>query len=473
MSFDFRKWIQEQSGDYTKDFSDPDHLKLITDYAIAEVNFYPIENDAEVVEFRIENNRDHNVEFFLHFQAVDEDHAEGLFKEMTDALVALKEKKNEEILLCCSSALTTSFFAEQLNKAAETLHMNYHFSAVDVNSVYQSAIGKSAVLLAPQIGFMVRKLQEVMTDQLILTIPARVFGTYDAGACIRFVEDNLNAYRAKKKAVKAPQDIMSSGRLLVIAVSSTSVHEPKIYYRIYDHGKAVLNQTVIKRKLTLRDVEDVIDTQVCSCSGEVDADAICIAVPGSVHQGHLDMHKNDRFDFQNGEKNNFDIVSYLNRKYAVPVYVIHNAKAAVLGWQKEHPEYQNVCFFSTPRGSVYGGQGAMVNGKLLEGRRHSAGETRYVADHFNYSHSLHFSGYNPDDMKEVVVKTLLMDIAVLDPEAICIRCELTPDMEALKQELIKNDMPADHIPDLFYIDDFYEYILPGEAEWCALMDKQN
>ena len=76
-------------------------------------------------------------------------------------------------------------------------------------------------------------------------------------------------------------------------------------------------------------------------------------------------------------------------------------------------------------------------------------------------------------MKEIVVNTLLMDIAVLDPEAICIRCELTPDMEALKQELMRRDVPLEHIPDLFYIDDFYEYILPGEAEWCALMDKQN
>ena len=123
MSFDFRKWIQEQSGDYTPDYSDPNHFRLITDYAVAEVNFYAIENDMEVVEFRIENNRDHNVEFFLHFQAVDETHAEGLFKEMVDALAALKDKKNEEILLCCSSALTTSFFAEQLNNAAETLSL--------------------------------------------------------------------------------------------------------------------------------------------------------------------------------------------------------------------------------------------------------------------------------------------------------------------------------------------------------------
>lgn len=473
MSFDFRKWIQEQSGEYTKDFSDPDHLKLITEYAVAEVNFYPIENEADIVEFRIENARDHNVEFFLHFQAVDEAHAEGLFKEMTEALSALKEKKNEEILLCCSSALTTSFFAEQLNNAAETLHLNYHFSAVDVNSVYQNAIGKSAVLLAPQIGFMERKLKEVMQDQLILTIPARVFGAYDSGACIRLVEDQLNAHRMKKKENKEPLDIISAGRLLVIGVSSTSLHEPKIYYRLYDHGKAVLNQTVIKRKLTLRDIEDVIDTQICSCSGKVDADAVCIAVPGSVHNGHLDLRRSDRFDFQNGQKNNFDIVSYLNRKYIIPIYVIHNAKAAVLGWQKEHPQYRNVCFFSTPRGSVYGGQGAMVDGKVLEGRMHSAGETKYVADYFNYSHSLHFSGYDPDDMKEVVVNTLLMDIAVLDPEAICIRCELTPDMESLKQELIKRGVPAEHIPDLFYINDFYEYILPGNAEWCSIMDKQN
>ena len=92
MSFDFRKWIQEQSGDFTPDYADPDHLRLITDYAIAQVNFYPVENEADIVEFRIENTRDQNVEFFLHFQAVDEAHAEGLYKEMIDALSALKDK---------------------------------------------------------------------------------------------------------------------------------------------------------------------------------------------------------------------------------------------------------------------------------------------------------------------------------------------------------------------------------------------
>ena len=100
---------------------------------------------------------------------------------------------------------------------------------------------------------------------------------------------------------------------------------------------------------------------------------------------------------------------------------------------------------------------AMCRFSIAVNRRFSKDENN-VADYFNYSHSLHFSGYNPDDMKEVVVNTLLMNISVLDPEAICIRCKLTPDMEALKQELIRREVPADHIPDLFYIDDFYEYI---------------
>ena len=54
--FDFRNWIKEQSGEYQLDASDPDHLKLNTEYAAAEINFYELENEPEIAEFRIYNH---------------------------------------------------------------------------------------------------------------------------------------------------------------------------------------------------------------------------------------------------------------------------------------------------------------------------------------------------------------------------------------------------------------------------------
>lgn len=473
MSFDFRKWIQEQSGSYVSDFSDPDHLKLDTENAAAEINFYTVEQDAEIVEFIIRSKETDQVEFFLHFQAADEEHAKGLFLEMTEALAAAGTESICEILLCCSSGMTTGYFAEQLNRAAETLHFSWHFSAVSVADVYESAVGKAAVLLAPQIGYMHRKLQEIMPDQLVLQIPTAVFASYDAGACLQFLREQLESHKASSQKLPAPQEIDSSKRILVVACASAR-RQSKIYYRLYDHGKTVLNQRVIKKKLTLRDIEDVIDTQVCSCSGTVNADAVCIAIPGSIHEGHLDLHRDGHYDLQNGEKNNYDIVSHFRSRYHVPVYVINNTNAAVLGWQTENPSYRNVCFFSLPRGWVYGGQGAIVDGRLLKGRMDSAGETKYVVDLFRYSNPLRFSGYHPDDVMEIVVRTALMDIAILDPEAICIRCELTPDMDEVRSCLEKY-VPAEHIPALFYIDDFYRYILLGAAEYCGRAEghKQN
>lgn len=472
MSFDFRKWIQGQKGNYAADYSDPDHLRLMTETAEAEINFYKVESDTEVTEFVIRRRDADKVEFFLHFQAVDEEHSKGLFREMTEALESIGENHTEEILLCCSSGMTTGYFAEQLNLAAETLHLDYHFSAVNIGRVYEAAVGKEAVLLAPQIGYAERKLRERMPGQLIVQIPTAVFASYDSGKCLEFVREQIRLHHAgQQESDPAADDIAFGEKILVIACASAR-DRSKIYYRMYERGKALKNQKVIKKKLTIRDIEDVIDTQICSCSGRIDADAVCIAIPGSIHDGRLDLMSDGHFDLQNGERNNFDIVAYFRGKYGIPVYVLNNTNAAVLGWQAKNPSYRNVCFFSMPRGWIYGGQGTIMDGHLVEGRMDSAGELKYVLDQFRYSNPLRFSGYNPDDVMEIVVHTLLADIAILDPEAICIRCELTPDMEEVRRCLLQY-VPEEHIPELIYIDDFYRYILCGEAEYCVRMARRQ
>ena len=55
---------------------------------------------------------------------------------------------------------------------------------------------------------------------------------------------------------------------------------------------------------------------------------------------------------------------------------------------------------------------------------------------------------------------LAIDVAVLDPEVICLRCDLLPDMDEVSRELAKY-VPRDRQPDLVRIDDFNEHILLG------------
>ena len=194
--FDYRSFIRNHKPDFCGlENPDPDHFLLVTDYAEAQINFYQIEGEPEIIEFRIDNLKNHETEFFLHFHAEPEEHARDLYRQMVQTLKDLGNRKNNRILLCCTAGMTTSFFAEELNKTAQTLHENYEFEAVSVNEVYVRGLEFDAVLVAPQVGFMQKKIAAVLKDMPVIAVPASIFGSYNTGACLELVKDTLKKFR--------------------------------------------------------------------------------------------------------------------------------------------------------------------------------------------------------------------------------------------------------------------------------------
>ncbi len=460
-SFDFRKWILEQKGPYETKELDHDHFALQTQYAIAEINFYNLDDNMEIVEFQIHRQRDDEIRFFLHFEVVEEEHATGLYQEMIDALVAMRLESTIRVVLCCSSALTTSFFAESLNTAAETLHVDYTFRAVSANDIYAQADSADVVLIAPQIGYMEKNIKELMPEQLVLRIPAKIFGSYDAGECISFITEKLEERKLSKQPTETDivHAMKNDKKVLVIACFG-SRKDGNIYSRVYEKGMIVSDEHVLKRRINVRDLEDIINIEVCSKTRRIDVDAICLAIPGIVFGGKVDLPNSREVDLQNGEVNGFGLKDYLEKKYQVPVYLMNNTNVACLGWISKHPQYKNATYISFPRGWKYGGQGTVIDGKMVEGRRAIAGEIKYVENRFSFSDPLNFSPYRPECMLELVSYISLMNIVVNDPEAVVIRCELTPDASAIR-EYLKKYLPEDNIPDIYCDSDYYECILNG------------
>lgn len=106
---------------------------------------------------------------------------------MVETLVNLKDEKTIRVLLSCSAGLTTSMFAENLNSITEMLNLDYQFNVVSYLSIYEEVENYDVVLIAPQIGYMLKRLQDTLTDRLVLQIPTSVFASYDALAAIQFV----------------------------------------------------------------------------------------------------------------------------------------------------------------------------------------------------------------------------------------------------------------------------------------------
>ncbi len=464
-SFNFRTWLMDQqSADYQTIKEDEDNYQLQTDYAIAEIHFYHVEPDPDIVEFRITNLKDEQVKFFLHFALQDEQHAKELYAEMIDTLRQLKNKQKKQILLSCTAGLTTGYFAQQLNQAAEVLSSEYEFSAVPVSQLYEKGFGYEAILLAPQIGYEYQKVQQIFHDKPVIRMPAQIFGTYDTGACIQLLTSEMEKFQKTKEEQvfeKLSLNTNNENRVLIITLLASG-ENGMVKYRIYDHGKAGETTEVIKPLLTCQDLEDIIDTQIstCRCSSRK-FDAIGIATPGIINEGRLDLPITHTIDLHYNHQNQSEIVKHFEEKYELPVTITNNVNAAVVGYYGQQDQYKTITLHSQPAGWPRGGQGVVIDGRLHVGAHHLTGELKYLINEFCFSGNLNAMAYDPEGMVEIIAKGLLTNIIMIDPEVILVRCPLTPDMRTIHKELEKY-LPTSHIPDLVYVEDMSEYMMLGQ-----------
>ena len=467
LTFDLRSWIREQPHKgYEANLEDDDRFELVTNYATATISFYNMDPEPEIVELSIEEHATGETKFFLHFHPVDREHSIQLFGEMVQTLLSIQSHRQTEVLLCCTAGMTTSFFAQKLNQVAEAMGLDWVSSAVSVTEAYEHGHDKAAILIAPQIGYQAERVQQVMGDVPVLQIPTAMFAAYDAAGCLEWVRSELES-RANEAAGQADDEMspcaVADGRILVIAAHAAS-GKATIHHRVYDHGNVVAGGRVIKCRLTLADITDVIDTKLCSCRAGGCIDAVGVALPGAVRNGYVHIKKTREVDLTDGT-DEFVMGDYLSERYDVPVFLCNNANAAALGWREAHPEYHDVTFYSQATGWAMGGQGHVVGDSLVEGANGNAGEIRLIVNRFSFSNPLHYNAFDPADVLEVVGQVLAMDCATFDPEVIALRCDLLPNMEEVADELAKY-VDRDQQPKLVHVCDYDEYILVGMLARC-------
>ena len=189
---DFKQKILSTKFELGKISEVEGNIEIKTSYAEGKINFYAL--DVLIVEMSVTNLSDGENKFYLHFELRDLAYAEELFAEMLQTITDLKNNQNLKILLSCTGGLTTGFFADKLNETAKILNLNYEFSAVPFNRLYNVGFDYSVILLAPQIAFQLKNTQEILHDKLVLKIPPKIFASYDSGEMLKFIEENLNNF---------------------------------------------------------------------------------------------------------------------------------------------------------------------------------------------------------------------------------------------------------------------------------------
>lgn len=462
----FVDWIlSHASQDYHVQKDDDDSLRLVTDFGEATIHFTEIDANMIIVEFIIVATKDDSTQFYLHFQLNNEAHAKKLYEEMVQTLLKLKDKKTIKVLLSCSAGLTTSMFASELNSTAQMLKLDLQFDAVPYTDIYKQAENYDIILIAPQIGYMKKRLAESLYDKLVLQIPTSLFASYDSFSTIKFVQDeiqNFYANKEKKKQRACACNIKEKKRILAIAILPDRT-QSRIYYELFENGQIIDQNMIIKPTTNYLDLYDIIDTILLKHQR---IDLIGISTSGIIGPDGV-------VNLRIIKENNINLKALIEKKYKIKTYVFNNVNAAVLGFAQEHKDCKNIIFHSQPFGYSLGGQGILSNGQLIFGKNGIAGEVRFFMHRMQLSDDPNQLCWSTQGVLELVTKSLLPAIALFGPELIAIRSPMTSDMEEVKKKLL-SFIPEKYMPEFVYVQDASGYMLDGTIRLCLdLYEKEK
>jgi cellobiose-specific phosphotransferase system component IIB len=442
----YYEWARKQvNEEYASAVYEKDKITFQSEGYTACMQFYP----DDIVELSIVKDDSGENCFYLHFQANNEAHAEELFYALRDTLKTVVRNMKHKILISCTSALTSSYFAQELNKASSMLKLDYQFDACDHNRLYQVGFQYEAILLTPQIHYEYEKAKRIFQDQVVLKIPTRAYASYSSGEVINLLNQ---AFEEKEKQDSDMQyriqPVLEGNKYRILTIGMINHRDEKrIAYRIYDHGHKTLDKEVIKADLNLRDIEDLLD-YIFARHKKIDT--IVLGMPG--------VEENGKLTWEGSKFDHASISEDLKEKYQHSFFLLNDVNAIALGYSTLHPDCSDLLFYFQPKGSWVPGAGLIEEGILRKGYHNASGELRpfmkcMITD-------LDDKINTPKGAMEIVVRGLLAFICTSAPKKIVLYSQLTPDAKEVREELHRY-VPDEYIPSITIASHLKEYLLPG------------
>ena len=170
---------------------------------------------------------------------------------------------------------------------------------------------------------------------------------------------------------------------------------------------------------------DILDTVSVL---EDNLDTVVISIPGVVHDGTVILDRSGLHEY--------DMKGRLSQKYPYHFIITNNANATALGLWHLQNDYHTVIYHSQLREADRAGQGIVIDGHVVTGKKGIAGEVNYLPG---------------------------------GPDAVYIRCELSRDTEKIRS-LIREKVTDEYIPDLIILDHATEYMYYGAQMMATARD---
>lgn len=434
-------------------------LDMKTEFAAAQIDVVFLE--AAVVEYRIINSKEENV-FYLHFELNDLDHAKELFHEMRDCLDKQTSSETRHILLCCSCGLTTSFFTMKLNEAAETLGVDMEFTAVPYEKLFDEAGTKDAVLLAPQIGYRLKTVQEVLTDKVVIQIPVKIFSTYDGAGMITMLNTLFEEKNTEKTEQGGPAAALKGrrkGSVLIVSVIRMESRS-QIAYRVYDNGEITAENQITKETYSFSDVQDVIRVAVCT---HPELKTICLVTPGMINKGVL--------TYEDAGITDLNVREILKESYDMSVRLYNDADMIALGYSAIELEGGDTAFYFVPTGSSVGNIGLVINGNTVRGKRHMGGrQMDAVTSLTTFPQNPYTLVKTPEGNIELAARYMTGLYSYTGIRRIAYYSKMIPDAEALREK-VAQFIPEAYMPEIVKTESIREYLYAGVLKALKLLNE--
>ena len=453
---EFRQWVLTQtSPNYRMFVSEKDENVIVieTSYCRGEVTFFPM----DIIQLYVLNLVTNRHVFYLHFQMHTLEHAMKLFDEMLECVKELTAKPPVRVLLSCTSGLTTGFFAQKLNESAQLLSLNYEFSAVSYGNLYQTASQYDIILLAPQISYIYDTAQKILHNKKVRKIPPRIFATYDVRAIFSSLEPLLEPAARHTRSYPGRLRLQQQNKPHVKILTIGLLHEDNHYLftsRIYnEHNDIIYDEVSIKSRISLEDIYDLCDMAFAIYP---DIQLTGLSMPGIIDEGRLTLPAQG-FDDSN-------VLECLSKKYSRKFILCNDANCIAVGYYSSQDRYHSPSFLFQPAVGSSGGVGSIINGQLIEGYKHVAGEIQYLPT--NSKSNRCSLCLTPEGTLTLVAQSIASMICILGPDVLLLSCRLIVQTDDLIREIGKY-VPTKYIPDIVQLDQVKDYMLLGQMILCT------
>ncbi len=450
----YRDWILSHSFDWCSISEDPDHtLHFRSGFGDMEIRFY----DGNIVEISIVRKKDAQLRYYLHFELKKEAHARDMFNDMLEALYSLRDEKTLQVLLSCTSGATTSYLAGKLNQIAEQDQLDWHFSAVPYLQLIENAQKADLILIAPQIGYLKKKIECALPDKLVTQIPTSLFSAFDAAGTIDYVKQLLEEEKKEEKLQqKQLEDPKDNGHSIAYRRSALLVsiildnEQLNMTLRYYENGKRLEEAKAVfvhmKRKYLWQEISYML-------RGDRKPEWIVLATPGVVADESLVTMKKMNMD-------HFNLAAEVERRYGARCLVVNNVNACAFGCYHLQPDVGSLALVSLPYGCTGPGIGSVIEGKMISGRRGLAGECKFYMSRMQFSNTLEKLCRTEEGHYEMLTATILPLISIIDPDVICLRTPLIQDMKELAARL-SSFISEEYIPKLVFLNNPIDEVFLG------------